>query len=94
MRIVAVCGIGIGTSAILKLNAERALQRLDLQAEVSASGLDDVAAAAHDAQIVLTSSELVDAVREALGRTGTEIVVVSNYFDVEEISRQLERALG
>ncbi|WP_394551127.1 PTS sugar transporter subunit IIB [Agromyces sp. MMS24-JH15] len=94
MRIVAVCGVGIGTSAILKLNAERALQRLGLDADVSASGLEDVAVAAEDAQIVLTSSELVDAVRAALGRSGTEVVVVSNYFDVDEISRQLDSALG
>ena len=28
MRIVAVCGAGVGTSAILKVNAERALDRL------------------------------------------------------------------
>ncbi|WP_146087833.1 hypothetical protein [Rathayibacter sp. AY1D2] len=30
MKIVTLCGAGIGTSAILKLGAERALETLDL----------------------------------------------------------------
>ncbi|QAY74616.1 PTS ascorbate transporter subunit IIB [Agromyces protaetiae] len=94
MRIVAVCGVGIGTSAILKVNAERALDRLGLKADVSASDLAGIAAAAGDAQIILTSSELAGQVREALGRTYAEIVEVSNYFDVDEIARHLERSLG
>ena len=94
MRIVAVCGVGVGTSAILKANAERALGRLDLEAEVTESGLADVAAAAADAQIVLTSSELAGQVRAALGRTASEIIEIGNYFDVDEIAGQLERSLG
>lgn len=94
MRIVAVCGAGIGTSAILQVNAERALERLGLSADVSASDLAGVAQAAADAQVVLTSSELAGAVREALGRSFAEIVEVRNYFDVDEIARLLERSLG
>lgn len=40
MRIVAVGGAGIGTSAILLINAERALSRLGLTADVTASDLE------------------------------------------------------
>ena len=95
MRIVAVCGAGIGTSAILQVNAERALERLGIRADVSASDLASVADAAADAQVVLTSSELAAAVREALVRRNfAEIVEVRNYFDVDEIARLLERSLG
>ncbi|KRC60503.1 PTS ascorbate transporter subunit IIB [Agromyces sp. Root81] len=94
MKIIAVCGVGIGTSAILKVNAERALDRLGLSADVDASDLAGIAAAAADAQVILTSSELADAVRAAVGRSFAEIVEVSNYFDVEEISTKLETSLG
>ncbi|QEO13588.1 PTS sugar transporter subunit IIB [Agromyces intestinalis] len=94
MRIVAVCGAGIGTSAILKVNAERALERLGLSADVTASDLSGVKAAAGDAQIILTSTELAAAVREAVGRSWAEVVEVTNYFDVAEISRALEKSLG
>ncbi|MFE6256983.1 PTS sugar transporter subunit IIB [Agromyces sp. NPDC057865] len=94
MRIVAVCGVGVGTSAILKTNAERALDRLGLSADVSASGLSDIAAAAADAQVILTSTELADEVRRAVGRSYAEIVEVVNYFDVEEIGEKLEASIG
>jgi ascorbate PTS system EIIB component len=94
MRIVAVCGVGVGSSAILKVNAERALERLGLTADVSASDLADVAVAAADAQVILTSTELADRVREAIGRSHAEIVEVANYFDVEEIGQKLEASIG
>ncbi|MBM7829995.1 PTS system ascorbate-specific IIB component [Agromyces cerinus] len=94
MKIIAVCGLGIGTSAILKVNAERALDRLGLTADVDASDLAGIATAAADAQVILTSSELADAVRAAIGRSFAEIVEVSNYFDVEEIGAKLEISLG
>lgn len=94
MRIVAVCGAGIGTSAILKVNAERALSRLGLSADVTASDLKGVADAAADAQVILTSTELAGAVRAAIGRSFAEIVEVVNYFDVEEIGEKLEASLG
>ena len=94
MRIVAVCGAGIGTSAILKVNAERALSRLGLSADVSASDLSSVADAAADAQVILTSTELAGAVRAAISRSFAEVVEVVNYFDVEEIGEKLEASLG
>lgn len=94
MRIVAVCGAGIGTSAILKVNAERALSRLGLTADVTASDLASVADAAAEAQVILTSTELAGAVRAAIGRSFAEIVEVVNYFDVEEIGEKLEASIG
>ena len=94
MRFVAVCGAGIGTSAILMVNAERALDRLGLTADVSASDLASIAAAAADAQVILTSTELADAVRTAIGRSFAEIIEVVNYFDVEEIGEKLEASIG
>lgn len=90
MKIVAICGAGVGTSAILKLNAERALSRLGIDAEVSASDVANVQAAAAGAQVILTSPELVS----AIGRTNADVVVIDNYFDVDELEAKLEQALG
>jgi ascorbate PTS system EIIB component len=90
MKIVAICGAGVGTSGILKVNAERVLKRLDIEADVTASDVAGVAVAAADAQVILTSPELVD----RIGKTFADIVVINNYFDLEELSEKLERALG
>lgn len=90
MKVVAICGAGVGTSAILKVNAERVLQRLDIDAEVSASDVASVAINAADAQVILSSPELVS----RIGKTNADIVVIENYFDLEELERKLENALG
>ncbi|GLK17639.1 MULTISPECIES: PTS sugar transporter subunit IIB [Herbiconiux] len=90
MKIVALCGAGIGTSEILRVNAVRALARLDIEADVSASDVAGVGAAAADAQVILTSPELVS----AIGRTNADVVVIENYFDLDEITAKLEIAVG
>jgi PTS system ascorbate-specific IIB component len=90
MKIVAICGAGVGTSAILKVNAERALERLDLDAEVTATDVASVQAVAADAQVILTSSELVG----AIGKTNADVIIIDNYFDVDELTTKLEVALG
>lgn len=90
MKIVAICGAGIGTSGILKVNAERVLGRLGIEATVVATDLGSLAAEADDAQVILTSPEFVD----AIGRTSADVIVVQNYFDTEELREKLQRALG
>ncbi|MCW4385101.1 PTS sugar transporter subunit IIB [Salinibacterium sp. SYSU T00001] len=90
MKIVAICGAGIGTSGILKVNAERVLQRLGIEAEVTAADIGSIAEVADDAQVILTSAEFVD----AIGRTFADVIVVQNYLDTSEIETKLEAALG
>lgn len=90
MKIVAICGAGIGSSGILKVNAERVLRRLGLEADVTAADISTVAAAAKDAQVILTSAEFVD----AIGATFADVIVIENYFDTDELARKLQAALG
>lgn len=90
MKIVTLCGVGIGTSAILKVTAERALERLDIKAEVTATDVESVARVAADAQVILASSELVS----AIGKTNADVIVIDNVFDVDELTAKLEIALG
>jgi len=90
MKIVAICGSGIGSSGILKVNAERVLKRLALEADVTAAHLSSLSFDATDAQVILTSAEFVD----AIGPTNADVIVIENYFDTEELARKLEAALG
>jgi ascorbate PTS system EIIB component len=90
MKIVALCGVGVGTSAILKMTAERALARLEIEADVTATDVASVAVVGADAQVILTSSELVG----RIGKTNADVVVIDNYFDVDELTAKLDAALG
>ncbi len=90
MKIVAICGAGIGSSGILKINAERVLKRLGLEADVTAAHLSSLSSDAADAQVVLTSAEHVD----AIGPTNADVIVIENYFDTEELALKLQAALS
>ena len=90
MKIVTICGAGIGSSGILKVNAERVLRKLDIQATVVAADIESVKDVAADAQVILTSAEFVD----AIGKTFADVIVIENYFDTAELTTKLEAALG
>jgi len=89
VKIVAICGAGIGSSAILKVNAERVLRKLGYEAEVVAADLASVVAVADDAQVILTSAEFVP----AIGKTFAEVIIVDNFFDTNELEGKLRKAL-
>jgi len=90
VKIVTICGAGIGSSGILKVNAERVLRKLDIDATVVAADVASVRDVAADAQIILTSAEFVD----AIGKTFADVIVIQNYFDTNELTTKLEAALG
>ncbi|GAA3329832.1 PTS sugar transporter subunit IIB [Curtobacterium sp. C1] len=90
MKIVTICGAGIGSSGILKVNAEKALDALGLAATVEAADVASVRDVAEDANVILTSAEFV----EAIGDTYAEVIVIRNHFDQGEITAAVDRALG
>jgi PTS system ascorbate-specific IIB component len=89
MKIVAVCGMGIGTSVLLKMNAEKVLAKLGVDADVEAADMGVARGAAQTAEIVLTSEELA----EELGDVPAEVIIINNFFDLDEITEKLTAAV-
>ena len=89
MTIVAVCGMGIGTSVLLKMNAEKVLQDLGVDADIEAADIGVARGAAQTAEIVLTSEELAP----EIGDVPAEVIVIENFFDLEEIHKKLSAAV-
>lgn len=87
MKIVVVCGMGIGTSVLLKMNAEKVLRELgkDRDVDVEAADIGTAKGAARTADLVLTSADLAD----ELGDLPTKIVVIDNFTSVAEITEKL-----
>lgn len=90
MKIYAVCGAGIGTSVLLKSNADRALLELGIEAEVQAVSIEQALEAESPAQIVLATEELVS----KLKGIRSEVIPVKNIFDLAELTSKLELSLG
>lgn len=84
-KIVTVCGMGIGTSVLLKMNVEKVLRGRGTEAVVIAADIDSAPDVAGDANVVLTSPEF----EPRLQGLAAEIVVISNFFDLDEIEAKL-----
>lgn len=89
MRIVAVCGMGIGTSVLLKMNVEKVLAQMGITATVEAADMTTARSAGFDANIVMTTPDLVP----MLGGLAAEIIEVQHFFDLEELETKLSKAL-
>ena len=58
LHIVTICGCGMGSSVILKMNAEKALKDLGIQAKLEVSDITTGKGAARTADLVLIGKEL------------------------------------
>ena len=89
MRIVTVFGMGIGTSVLLKMNTEKALRALGVDADVEAADIGTARGAARTADLVLTSADLV----EEIGTVPARVVVIKNFTSVDEVTQKLTELL-
>ncbi|CAM3888323.1 MULTISPECIES: PTS sugar transporter subunit IIB [Paenibacillus] len=87
MKIICVCGLGQGTSLILRMNVENVLKDLGVQADVEHT--DVSTASGMSADFIVTSNELA----QSLPGHSATIVIVNNYFDLNEIKEKLQEAL-
>jgi PTS system ascorbate-specific IIB component len=90
VKIYAVCGAGIGTSVLLKSNADRALASLGIEADVQAASISDALASDSLAQVVLITPEL----QEQIKGIRSEVIPIDNIFNLEELTQKLSAALS
>jgi ascorbate PTS system EIIB component len=88
--IYAVCGAGIGTSVLLKSNADRVLADLEIEASVKAVSIEEATNPDSVAQVLLITPELEAQVSEIR----SEVIVIKNIFDLSELSEKLSKALS
>jgi PTS system ascorbate-specific IIB component len=90
MRIVAVCGLGYGTSVILKNNIEKALRSLHFEgATVEAVGVAEARSLGTLANMVVTTEELAPLLE---GLTA-KVISIRHVIDIDEITKELAKAL-
>lgn len=88
IRVFAVCGMGLGTSAILKSRLRDALDATGV--EYSLDVTDASAVTGQQADLIFTSNELAERMQHASGK----VVVINNFMDREEIRRKASEAVA
>lgn len=91
MKILTVCGMGLGTGLLLRMNTEAALKKIGVDdAYVEVADISTARGAGTTADIVVTSSELA----QQLGVVKGKLVTITNFIDKNEIETKLREALG
>jgi PTS system ascorbate-specific IIB component len=79
-----VCGLGQGTSLILRMNVENVLREIGMTADVEHTDVSSASGMTVD--YIVTNNELA----QSLSGSAAKIVLVNNYFDLIEIKTALQ----
>ena len=90
MKILAVCGMGLGSGLLLRMQAEKALKQLGIEADLEVADIGTARALASSADLIITSDELA----AQLGQVKPKIVTITNFIDLQEMVTKLGAALA
>lgn len=89
LRILAVCGMGVGSSMLLRLQGEKALRELGVTADFELADIGTARGAANGADLIVTTAELA----ERLHGVKPPIVIIDNFLSLPEMTSKLGEAL-
>lgn len=85
MKILAVCGFGVGSSMVLKMTIEKVLRGLGIDAEVENTDISTAQGTKCD--FILTSNELAENLRTVVS---VPVYPIKKYMDVVEVKSAIE----
>lgn len=88
MKILAVCGFGVGSSMVLKMTLSKAIKNLGIDATVD--NTDVSSARGEQVDLVFTSEELADQLRSSMN---CPVIAVNKYMDLDEVTEKLQEAI-
>lgn len=89
MKILAVCGFGVGSSMVLKMSIDKVVKELGLKDTVENTDLST--AKATPADVYFTSQELLSELKSSVK---APVYPIKKYMDVAEIRSQMEKYLN
>lgn len=88
MKILAVCGFGVGSSMVLKMAIEKACRERKLECEVE--NTDVSSAKGTDADAIFTSQELADELKSSVN---CPVFPIKRYMDKTEVGHSIDKFL-
>ncbi|MEM2297707.1 MAG: PTS sugar transporter subunit IIB [Ignisphaera sp.] len=89
LRILCICGLGIGSSFILAETVRKAIKLIGLQAKVEVA--DYSTASIQDADVYITNISFYEKIKKQ--KPNAKIIIVNNYTDYKYIAEQLSKLL-
>ncbi len=88
MKLLAVCGFGVGSSMVLKMTLEKAARQLGVEVDVENADITSARGIPCDA--IFTSAELAVTLKDEVK---VPVLPVKKYMDIKEVKSQLEKLL-
>ncbi len=82
LRIMTVCGFGLGSSLVLRMTVDEVLQKHGIRAETFCSDADTAAGQNYD--LVITSGEM----ERLFENVDEPVVVIDNFLSAEEVEEK------
>lgn len=89
MKILAVCGFGVGSSMVLKMSIDKVVKEMGIKATVENTDLST--AKATPADVYFTSNELLPDLKASVK---APVYAVKKYMDKNEVKAQMEKFLA
>jgi len=83
LKIMTVCGFGIGSSLILKMNLDDVMSKNNIDVETFTNDVTSVASGMSD--LIFTSNEIADQVKE---KVTCPVIVIENFMNKCEIEEK------
>ncbi|MCE6115479.1 PTS sugar transporter subunit IIB [Mycoplasmopsis agalactiae] len=90
MKVLCLCGSGMGTSMIIKLKTEQAMRELGIQGSVEALGLGMGKSVANNFDVILCTNNFVSEV----SNSKASVHGLKNAMDINEIKAAFKDALA
>lgn len=88
MKILAVCGFGVGSSMVLKMTLEKVAEDRGVDADVEIADL--TTASSSDADAIFTSNELAEDLKSS---TNVPVYPIKKYMDKQEVGESFDKYL-
>lgn len=89
MKILAVCGFGVGSSMVLKMTLDKVFKDLGVDADVETMDISSAKGAKPD--VVFTSKEIAKDLRNS---TTSPVYEIEKYMDKKEVKAAVEEFLN
>lgn len=83
MKIMAICGSGLGSSFMVEMNIKKVLKKLNIDADVEHSDLSSATPGAADLFVMAKD------IAESASVPPDQLVVISNIIDINELENKL-----
>ncbi|MCS2149809.1 PTS sugar transporter subunit IIB [Scandinavium manionii] len=83
MKIMAICGSGLGSSFMVEMNIKKVLKKLNVEAEVEHSDLSSATPGAADLFVMAKD------IAESASVPDNQLVVINNIIDINELENKL-----